>query len=208
MGQDLDAARATSAYVLDLIAQKSLAPEARGRVVEEAVRYWTDHVNAGFLQYRKSVSTDYTAVEWSDEGAVFFDVHGKEFLDMLGGFGIYVTGHRHPKVLAAVRNQLEKQAIHSQELIDPLRTYLARLVALITPGDLNFSFFTNSGTESIEACLKMAVLTTVSSAPSAPSTARPWAPSAAPARRCFASPSCRCSTGATCPTATSTRSPR
>ena len=79
---------------------------------------------------------------------------------MLGGFGIYVTGHRHPKVLKAVKEQLDRQAIHSQELIDPLRTYLAHLVAMITPGDLQYSFFTNSGTESIEACLKMAILTT------------------------------------------------
>ena len=113
-----------------------------------------------FLQYRKSVSTDYTAVEWDDEGAVFRDVNGKEFIDMLGGFGIYNVGHRHPKVLKAVRDQLERQAIHSQELIDPLRTYLAHLVALITPGDLQYAFFTNSGTESVEGCLKMAVLAT------------------------------------------------
>ena len=41
--------------------------------------------------------------------------------------------------------QLDKQAIHSQELIDPLRTYLAHLVAMITPGDLQYAFFTNSG---------------------------------------------------------------
>ena len=68
---------------------------------------------------------------------------------MLGGFGIYVTGHRHPKVLKAVLDQLNRQGIHSQELIDPLRTYLAHLVALITPGDLQFAFLTNSGTESI-----------------------------------------------------------
>ncbi|MGH9464127.1 MAG: putrescine aminotransferase [Thermoanaerobaculia bacterium] len=160
MPQDLRAARDTSSYVLELIAKRTLAPDERQRVVEEAVRYWTDHVNEGFLQYRKSVSTDYTAVEWSDEGAVFYDVNGKEFIDCLGGFGIYVTGHRHPKVLKAVRDQLDKQAIHSQELIDPLRTYLARLLALITPGDLQFAFLTNSGTESVEACLKMAILTT------------------------------------------------
>ena len=50
-----------------------------------------------------------------------------------------------PKVLKAVREQLDRQAIHSQELIDPLRTYLAHLVAMITPGDLQYAFFTNSG---------------------------------------------------------------
>jgi putrescine aminotransferase len=62
--------------------------------------------------------------------------------------------------LKAVRDQLDRQAIHSQELIDPLRTYLAHLVSLITPGDLKYAFFTNSGTESIEGCLKMSMLAT------------------------------------------------
>ena len=160
MTQNLTGARAESAYVLDLIGKKTLSPPEQDKVIEDSVRYWTDYVNPGFLEYRKSVSTDYTAVEWEDHGAVFRDVQGKEFIDMLGGFGIYVTGHRHPKVLKAVQEQLERQAIHSQELIDPLRTYLARLVSMITPGDLQYSFFTNSGTESIEACLKMSILTT------------------------------------------------
>jgi len=160
MAQDLSAAKRAANEVVDLISKRTLSPDERLKVIRESVQYWNEHVNAGFLQYRKSVSTDYTAVEWEDEGAVFRDVNGKEFIDMLGGFGIYVTGHRHPTVLKAVRDQLEKQAIHSQELIDPLRTYLAHLVALITPGDLQYSFFSNSGTESIEGCLKMAMLTT------------------------------------------------
>jgi len=131
MAQNLTGAREESAYVLDLIGKKTLSPPEQDKVIEDSVRYWTDYVNPGFLEYRKSVSTDYTAVEWEDHGAVFRDVRGKEFIDMLGGFGIYVTGHRHPKVLKAVQEQLERQAIHSQELIDPLRTYLARLVSLI-----------------------------------------------------------------------------
>ena len=160
MAQDLQGALALSTRSLELVSRKTLSADERRQVVEESVQFWNEHVNAGFLQYRKSVSTDYTAVEWEDEGAVFRDVNGREFIDMLGGFGIYVTGHRHPRVLKAVMDQLQKQAIHSQELIDPLRTYLAKLVAMITPGDLTFSFFTNSGTESVEGCLKMAMLTT------------------------------------------------
>ncbi len=160
MAQDLKGALQQSNQVMDLIAKKTLNPEERKKVIKESVEFWNEHVNAGFLQYRKSVSTDYTAVEWEDEGAVFRDVNGKEFIDMLGGFGIYVVGHRHPKVLKAVTDQLQKQAIHSQELIDPLRTYLAKLVSQITPGDLQYSFFSNSGTESVEGCLKMAMLTT------------------------------------------------
>lgn len=160
MPQDLKAAQAKSDAVLDLISKKKLDGSEIKTLIEESVKYWSDHVNAGFLQYRKSVSTDYTAVEWDDEGSVFRDVNGKEFIDMLGGYGIYNVGHRHPKVLKAVRDQLEKQAIHSQELIDPLRTQLAHLVSLVTPGDLQYAFFTNSGTESVEGCLKMAMLAT------------------------------------------------
>ena len=147
MVQDLEKAKAKSRQVLDFIAKPQLNEDERKTVIGESVQYWADHVNAGFLQYRKSVSTDYTAVEWSDEGSTFRDINGKEFIDMLGGYGVYNVGHRHPKVLKAVKEQLDKQAIHSQELIDPLRTYLAHLVSLITPGDLKYSFFSNSGTE-------------------------------------------------------------
>jgi putrescine aminotransferase len=160
MSQDLEQAKAQSRQVLELIGKKKLEPDEREKVISDSVKYWTDHVNAGFLQYRKSVSTDYTAVEWEDNGAVFRDINGKEFIDMLGGYGCYNVGHRHPRVIKAVSEQLERQAIHSQELIDPLRTYLAHLVSLITPGDLQYSFFSNSGTESVEGCLKMAMLAT------------------------------------------------
>lgn len=160
MTQDLEAAKAKSRQVLDYISKRELNEEERKTVISESVKYWADHVNAGFLQYRKSVSTDYTAVEWDDEGACFRDINGKVFIDMLGGYGVYNVGHRHPRVVKAVQDQLQKQAIHSQELIDPLRTYLAHMVSLITPGDLKYSFFTNSGTESVEGCLKMAILAT------------------------------------------------
>jgi putrescine aminotransferase len=160
MAQNLKLAKSKSQQMLELIGKKELSAKERKQVIDDSVNYWTDHVNPGFLQYRKSVSTDYTAVEWDDNGAVFRDVNGQEFIDVLGGFGVYNVGHRNPVVLKAVREQLEKQAIHSQELIDPLRTYLAHLVSLITPGDLQYSFFTNSGTESVEGCLKMAMMTT------------------------------------------------
>ena len=72
----------------------------------------------------------------------------------------FSVGHRHPKVLKAVTDQLARQALHSQELLDPLRGYLAKLLAQITPGNLKYAFFTNSGTESVEGALKLAMLAT------------------------------------------------
>lgn len=74
----------------------------------------------------------------------------------LGGFGIFNVGHRHPKVLETVQNQLKHQALHTQDLLVPLRAMLAKVLADITPGDLKYSFFTNSGTETVEAALKIA----------------------------------------------------
>lgn len=98
----------------------------------------------------------FAAVEWSDSGSCFTDVTGKKYIDCLGGFGIYNVGHRNPKVIKAVKDQLNRQALHSQDLLDPLRAMLAKILAHITPGDLKYAFFTNSGTESVEAALKLA----------------------------------------------------
>jgi putrescine aminotransferase len=123
------------------------------------VNGFRDHVNPGFLEYRKATSVEHAAavVEWSDAGPnAYRDVTGREYIDCLGGFGIYNVGHRHPKVVKAVTDQLKRQALHSQDLLDPLRAMLAKALAMLTPGDLEYAFFCNSGTEAIEAALKLA----------------------------------------------------
>jgi len=160
MSFSYDAVIKQSSKYLDFIAKEELTKEEKDWVVHESVEGFRDNVNPGFLEYRKSVSTDYTAVEWKDSGVHFTDIYGKDFIDCLGGYGIYNVGHRHPKVIKAMTDQLKRQALHSQELLDPLRAMLAKLVAMITPGDLQYSFFTNSGTESVEGALKLARLHT------------------------------------------------
>ncbi len=149
-----------SQQVLDFIAKKELNQTEKEWVAKETLDGFRDNYNPGFLEYRKSVSTNYAAVEWEDSGTGFTDVFGRKYIDCLGGYGIYNVGHRHPKVVQAVKNQLDRQALHSQELLDPLRAMLAKLVGMITPGDLQYSFFTNSGTESIEGALKLAKMHT------------------------------------------------
>ncbi len=119
--------------------------------------------NKGWLEYRKSVTEagDWAAAEWSGSGAVFRDILGREYLDCLGGYGMMDLGWGHPDVVAAVRDQLTyRTPMPSQELIDPLRGVLARLLALITPGDIKYSFFAASGTESIEGAIKLAKMYT------------------------------------------------
>jgi putrescine aminotransferase len=144
--------------VLSLIEKEEINKDEAVWITQETVDGFREHVNPGFLAYRKTVTKDtqFAAVEWSDTGSCFKDVNGKEYIDCLGGFGIYNVGHRNPKVVKAVTDQLKRQALHSQDLLDPLRAMLAKILAEITPGDLKYAFFTNSGTESVEAALKLA----------------------------------------------------
>src|SRR4030067_25316 len=73
-----------------------------------------------------------------------------------GWLGRKSLGWGHPGGVAAVRAQLNRLPMPSQELIDPLRGALARLMAEITPGDIRYSFFAASGTEAIEGAIKLA----------------------------------------------------
>ena len=146
--------------VVGMIEADALTDAQKEAIIKESIANFNENVNPGWLEYRKSVSTDSAFVEWEDEGEVFRDVYGTEFIDCLGGFGIYACGHGNPEIKKTVRAQLDRYCLHSQELVDPLRGYLAKILAMITPGDLQYSFFTNGGAEAIEMALKLARLAT------------------------------------------------
>jgi len=59
------------------------------QLITETVDNFNEYINPGFLKYRKSFSPDYVAVEWSDRGSTFTCVKGIEYIDCLGGYGIY-----------------------------------------------------------------------------------------------------------------------
>ncbi len=146
--------------VCDWILKDSLTKDDKDTMVKESIANFNEHVNPGWLKYRKSVSTNEAFVEWEDSAETFKDVYGTEFIDCLGGFGIYMSGHRNPDIVKVVQAQLNRYALHSQELVDPLRGYLSKIMALITPGDLKYSFFCNGGAEANEMALKLARLAT------------------------------------------------
>ncbi len=147
-----------SSRILKMILKEELTTEEKKEVVADSVDNYQHHVNPAILDVRKSVSTDFSFVEWEDEGALIRDTHGVEFIDCLGGFGIYMLGHRNPKIVEVVKKQLNRFALHSQELVEPLRGYLSRLISLVTPGDLQYSFICNGGAEAIEMALKLSRL--------------------------------------------------
>src|SRR5512138_826427 len=143
---------------IDLVHKPVVTVEDARQIIDESKRNFAEHFNRGWLDYSKSVTEagDWAAVEWTGCGAVFRDVLGREYLDCLGGFGMMDLGWSHPEVVEAVKAQLGRTPMPSQELIDPLRGVLARLLAMITPGDIQYSFFAASGTEAVEGAIKLA----------------------------------------------------
>ena len=150
--------------MLDLVKKpaKDISLEARQRIAEQTVENFAHHINAGFLEHRKSATLggEFAFTEWEGEGSLIRDALGREFIDMLGGFGLYSYWLRHPKIVDAVKAQLDRSPQYSQEMLDPLRAQLGRVIAHITPGDIQKGFFANSGTEAIEGALKLAKLYT------------------------------------------------
>ena len=147
--------------ILGILDKQELDSEEVAWITKETVSNFSNNVNPGFLEYRKCVTQkgQFASVEWRDSGLnTFMDVNKKEYIDCLGGFGIFNVGHRNPKVVKAVQDQLSRQGLNSQDLLDPLRGALAKMLAEITPGDLKYTFFGSSGTEAVEGALKLAKL--------------------------------------------------
>lgn len=147
---------------LNRIHNPKIAPFEAEEIVEETVYNFANHFNRGFLEYRKSVTeaNGYASIEWTGRGAIVEDAFGRQWIDCLGGFGLLDLGWSHPKVVEAVKAQLGRTPMPSQELLDPLRGVMARLLAMITPGDLQYFFFASSGTEAIEGAMKLAKIYT------------------------------------------------
>ncbi|HEY4312714.1 MAG TPA: aminotransferase class III-fold pyridoxal phosphate-dependent enzyme [Pirellulales bacterium] len=91
------------------------------------------------------------------EGSYLWDAEGVRYLDFVSGFGSVNLGHNHPAVTGAVSDALRQQAPgFAQSAVNPYAAHLAETLVGIAPPDLEMVFFCNSGTESVEAALKLA----------------------------------------------------
>jgi acetylornithine/N-succinyldiaminopimelate aminotransferase len=92
------------------------------------------------------------------EGVYLYDVSGKKYLDAIGGISVCNTGHRHPEVVRAIKDQADRylHILVYGELIQSPQVEYAHLLTQHLPEKLQSVFFTNSGTEATEAAMKLA----------------------------------------------------
>ena len=128
--------------------------EPAGIDLDDVVGNYRRHVNAGLASLFKFMG--FEAVEWRAEGSAIWDSEGREYLDLLAGFGTLALGHRPAPVVEAVREQLGRMPLSSRVLFSKPVADLAAELAAILPGEIEKSFFCHSGAEAVEGALKLA----------------------------------------------------
>ena len=125
---------------------------------EEVMQKYEKYINPSSTRLFRFMGL--SSVEARAEGWIITDTEGTEFIDCLGGFGMFAVGHKHPKVVEAVERELHNMPMCGKVLFNEPAAKLAEKLAEITPGGLQYNFFCNSGTEAVEGCLKVARLAT------------------------------------------------
>ncbi|MGE5590006.1 MAG: aspartate aminotransferase family protein [Bacillota bacterium] len=128
-------------------------PAEAAQMVEQALGDYGDYVNESMARLYRFMG--FTTLEWTARGATITDIHGQEFIDC-GSYGVFFHGHNHPKVVQAVKEQLDRMALSGRTLPHKPIADLGRMLAERTPGQLQYTFFCNSGAEAVEGALKLA----------------------------------------------------
>ena len=92
------------------------------------------------------------------EGIYFYDPNGKRYTDLVSGVAVSSVGHRHPRVVQAINEQLDRY-MHLMvygEYIQSPQVLLAHKISELLPANLDAVYFVNSGSEAIEGALKLA----------------------------------------------------
>lgn len=130
--------------------------DAKQMDLADMTEFFKDHVNPGQLHFMKLLGFHKIKIE-SAEGMVYRDQNGREILDFFGGFGSLAFGHNHPRILDARKKfQDEKRHEIAMAFLSQYNAALAKNLAEIAPGDLNMVFLGSSGSEAMEAAVKVA----------------------------------------------------
>jgi putrescine aminotransferase len=126
------------------------APADRDQVLDR----YTKHVNKSLASLARLVAAP---VEVAAAGSRVRGSDGHTYLDC-GGFGVFLLGHCHPAVVAAVREQVGRNPLATRLFLNPELAQAAADLAGVTPAGLDYVFLANSGAEATELGLKLARL--------------------------------------------------
>ncbi|EXL05259.1 MULTISPECIES: aspartate aminotransferase family protein [Brucella] len=130
--------------------------EAKALDLPRMTELFTTHLNPGQLHFMKLLGFHKVKIERA-EGMYYYDQNGRAILDFFGGFGSLAFGHNHPRILEA-RRQFQEEMRH-EIAIAFMSQYAAALaydIAACSPGDLDMVFLGSSGSEAMEAAIKVA----------------------------------------------------
>ncbi|WP_139975296.1 aspartate aminotransferase family protein [Ochrobactrum sp. CGA5] len=130
--------------------------EAKALDLPRMTELFTAHLNPGQLHFMKLLGFHKVKIERA-EGMYYYDQNGRSILDFFGGFGSLAFGHNHPRILGA-RRQFQDEMRHEIAIafMSQYATALAYDIAACSPGDLDMVFLGSSGSEAMEAAIKVA----------------------------------------------------
>ena len=130
--------------------------DAKALDVGEMADVFKAHINPGQFHFMKLLGFHKVKVERA-EGMFYIDQNGRRILDFFGGFGSLAFGHNHPRILEARRRfQEEKRHEIAIAFLSQYASALAKNLATVSPGDLDMVFLGSSGSEAMEAAVKVA----------------------------------------------------
>ena len=115
-----------------------------------------EDVSAVEEQYQLATYKKMPVVAERGEGVWIYTSNGDRYLDLYGGHAVAGTGHCHPKVVKAIREQTDKLLFYSNLVYSDVRARAAQKLVSIAPNVLTKAFFCNSGTEANENAMRMA----------------------------------------------------
>lgn len=130
--------------------------QAKAMTLADMTSLFKDHLNPGQLHFMKLLGFAKVKIETA-EGMYYTDQNGRKILDFFGGFGSLAFGHNHPRILAA-RKLFQDEHRHEIAIafMSQYAAALAKNLAAIAPDDLDMVFLGSSGSEAMEAAVKVA----------------------------------------------------
>lgn len=130
--------------------------DAKALDIERMTELFKAHLNPGQLHFMKLLGFHKVKIETA-EGMYYIDQNGRKILDFFGGFGSLAFGHNHPRILEArTKFQAEKRHEIAIAFMSQYATALASNLAACSPGELDMVFLGSSGSEAMEAAVKLA----------------------------------------------------